>query len=738
MLTPLLRGVAADTGATDQLSMLQRTLLSRPNLQTLISRTDLGLSVGTPDQRERLIDALSTAVKMQSQEKNLFSIEYTNSNPRLARDVVQTLLSIFTESATASNRSEMENAQQFLRRQIASYEAQLHAVEERRAAFRSKYAGVLPLDGIAGGGVEAARDALARIEIQLQDAKALEVQLRQRMEGMPPVLAGADLPSFPGAATPLAQAEAKLSELRTLYTDNYPGVIEQEKLVRQLRRDGGGRAAPGPASRGGIPNPIYDQLMVKLVDVQSSVASLTHQREVAQANLDRIERIRRDQPALLAEYQNLDRDYGVLRKNYDELQARLQAASIAAAADTQADKVRLRVIDPPDIPLLPVWPSRPMLLIGVLVAGLGVGGATVVLLAQFDRSFSTLEDLRALGLPGTRRPVRYRRRPIRKPPCPRRRSGRPGPGAADRPFRRAASSHPARPPGLTPMSNESHLIERAAARLVSAVPGALGSVPATAPGPLEASVSAPRDAARPPAVPLALLERAGLMAGTANRDRIAEELWLVQRQVLRAAFAPAGPETGAYPNLLMVTSPRAGEGKSFTALNLAASIARQGDHPVLLIDADAKAASLSELVALRQAPGLLDLAGEGSLDAARLEHPTALDRLSILPVGRVRARGSDLLASRHVAQLLHGLARRQSDRLVILDAPPCLVTSDPAALARIVGQIILVVEAERTQRAQVEAALDLIQDCPAINLVLNKMQHDGGHAFGAYAPYYTS
>ncbi|MBV8614876.1 MAG: hypothetical protein JOY66_14090 [Acetobacteraceae bacterium] len=395
VLTPLLRGVAVDTNATDQLSVLQRTLLSRPNLQTLIAKTDLGLSVNTPDQRERLIDRLSTEIKMQSQEKNLFSIEYTNANPRLARDVVQTLLSIFIESATASNRSEMENAQQFLRRQIASYEAQLHAMEERRAAFRSKYAGVLPLDGTAGGGVEAARDALTRIEIQLQDAKALEAQLKQRMEGMPPVLAGADVPG--GAATPLAQAEARLSELRALFTDRYPGVIEQEALVRRLRQSGGGPAAGGV--RGGVPNPVYDQLAVRLVDAQSSVASLTHQREVAQASLERIERVRRDQPALLAEYENLDRDYGVLRKNYDELQARLQAATIAAAADTQADKVHLRVIDPPEVPLLPVWPSRPLLVAGVLAAGLGAGAGAAALLAQFDQSFSTLEDLRALGLP---------------------------------------------------------------------------------------------------------------------------------------------------------------------------------------------------------------------------------------------------------------------------------------------------------------------------------------------------
>ncbi len=292
------------------------------------------------------------------------------------------------------------------------------------------------------------------------------------------------------------------------------------------------------------------------------------------------------------------------------------------------------------------------------------------------------------------------------------------------------------------MPNAPHLIERAAARLAAAgtLPGALAAPPASgdAAGLRETPASAPRDGARQALVPLALLKRAGLLADTANRGRSAEELRLIQRQILRTAFAPASPETGAHPNLLMVTSAAPKEGKSFTALNLAASIALQGDHPVLLIDADAKATSLSELVALSKAPGLLDLIAEEELDAVRLEHPTTLGRLSILPNGRARTHSSDLLASRHAAQLLHELARRRPDRLVILDAPPCLITSDPAALAPAMGQIILVVEAERTQRAQVEAALDLIQDCPAITLVLNKMQHDGSHAFGAYATYNAS
>ncbi len=109
--------------------------------------------------------------------------------------------------------------------------------------------------------------------------------------------------------------------------------------------------------------------------------------------------MQREQPSVLAEYQNMDRDYGVLRRNYDELLARLHAANIAEAADTQADKVQLRVVDPPEVPRLPISPNRILLVTGVLVAGLGAGAGACLLLAQLDRSFATVEQLRALGLP---------------------------------------------------------------------------------------------------------------------------------------------------------------------------------------------------------------------------------------------------------------------------------------------------------------------------------------------------
>jgi hypothetical protein len=148
-----------------------------------------------------------------------------------------------------------------------------------------------------------------------------------------------------------------------------------------------------------VPNPVYDQLKIKLIEADTQVASLTRQHDEAVQTQDRLEKISREQPGLFAEYQNMDRDYNVLRKNYEDLLGRLQSANIAQAADTQADKVKLQVIDPPEVPRIPAAPNRPLLVTGVLLGGVAIGLGITVLFGQLDRSFSSVEELRTLGLP---------------------------------------------------------------------------------------------------------------------------------------------------------------------------------------------------------------------------------------------------------------------------------------------------------------------------------------------------
>lgn len=238
-----------------------------------------------------------------------------------------------------------------------------------------------------------------------------------------------------------------------------------------------------------------------------------------------------------------------------------------------------------------------------------------------------------------------------------------------------------------------------------------------------------------PPIGLETLERGGMLDWSRTRNRISEEFRLVQRQILRDAF---GPDANAgFSNLLMVTSARPGEGKSFTSVNLAGSIARQGDNHVLLVDADSKRNSFSHALGVSDNRGLLDMLANPKIDASPLIVKTRIERLSILPVGHKRERSAELFSTIEMARLIQSVGQRYADRLVILDAPPCLSTSDAAMLAPLVGQILFVVEAARTQRNEIEASLDLIQACPKITLVLNKQTISSRYTFGAYSSYYT-
>jgi protein-tyrosine kinase len=237
-------------------------------------------------------------------------------------------------------------------------------------------------------------------------------------------------------------------------------------------------------------------------------------------------------------------------------------------------------------------------------------------------------------------------------------------------------------------------------------------------------------------IDMAALERAGMIDWEQARSRISEEFRIVQRQVLRNSISPDVVEQGN-ANLVMLTSSRPGEGKSFISLNLAAGIARQQDHDVLLVDIDYKQDSICAALGLAGARGLLDLVTDPTLDPDEVIVRTDLKNLSILPIGRNGERSPELFASRQATRTIQSLGRRYSDRLVVLDSPPCLATSEPGVLASIVGQIVLVVEAEKTQREEVGAAMDLIHTCPTITLLLNKAQLSNRYTFGAYSSSYS-
>ena len=227
------------------------------------------------------------------------------------------------------------------------------------------------------------------------------------------------------------------------------------------------------------------------------------------------------------------------------------------------------------------------------------------------------------------------------------------------------------------------------------------------------------------------LGKAGLVGEPDSR--VAEEFRIVQNRVLRLSFGENGAAASGARNLVMITSALKGEGKSFVSLNLAGEIARHRDRRVLLVDADPKPGGLSRLFGVASARGLVDVARDSTLDIADLVLPTAAEGLDVLPVGQNDTHSGEVFASRRMGEVLDLIAHRYTNRLIILDAPPCLSSSTPHALASVCGQVVLVVAANSTQQSDVEAALDLLQVCPHVSLLLNKVAPWMTHSFGSYS-----
>jgi receptor protein-tyrosine kinase len=228
---------------------------------------------------------------------------------------------------------------------------------------------------------------------------------------------------------------------------------------------------------------------------------------------------------------------------------------------------------------------------------------------------------------------------------------------------------------------------------------------------------------------------AGMVTPETPRSQISDEYRVIKRPLLLNAEGK-----GAVPveqgNLIMVTSSMPGEGKTFSSINLAMSIAMELDKTVLLVDADVARPSVLRVLKLPPTKGLMDVLTGDKVDLSNVLLRTNVDKLSILPAGTSHSRATEFLASEAMVQLLEEIATRYSDRIVIFDSPPLLVTTEARTLASHMGQVVLVVEAEKTTHSNVKQALATIEACPVKLLMLNKGARGKAGGYGGYYGYY--
>ncbi|MGN6374547.1 MAG: XrtA system polysaccharide chain length determinant [Sphingomonas sp.] len=378
---------------------VRQTLTSAVNLQKVVRGTSLANSVASDQDMAARVGALQQAIKITAQQNNLFEIEATAANPKLAHDIVQKLIDIFVDQNLADDRDENSQTLKFLDAQLAQRQQQLQQADQQRQDFQNRYLAALPGTGSLDDRISAAHAQLAQVSADLAAAQSALSTVNAQIAGTAPTVPGANGVTGGPAAARVAAIEGQLAEARARgWTDNYPDVVALKSQLAAAKA--AARHEPAAASAGGSPNPMYLSLKSMQADKQATVAALTQQRDQLQSDLTQLDAKLADDPGVAAQQAQIERNYQVMKDQYDKLLADREDVQLRGQVQTQTDAVKFSVIDPPNSPTVPTSPNRPLLLSGVLLVGLLGGIGVAFALSQLKMTFATAARLeKASGMP---------------------------------------------------------------------------------------------------------------------------------------------------------------------------------------------------------------------------------------------------------------------------------------------------------------------------------------------------
>jgi polysaccharide chain length determinant protein (PEP-CTERM system associated) len=410
ILQPLLSGLTVQPNVEQEVAILSRTLISRPNLQKLVRMTDMDLQVKTAEERERLIDRLMGTLFIRHVGNNLYTIGVTHERPAQAGRVVQSLLSIFVESGLSGKSNDSGQAKRFIEEQIKAYEQKLAEAENRLKEFKLKNLDLNAASGDFFGNLSALTENMRQARLQLQEALQKRDALKEQMtsEEARPAPQGPAEPA-PAVATPDLDARISLlaknlDEMLLRYTENHPDVVNTRRIIKEVeaQRDEERkrltaelekRQQPGVAAG----NPVYPQLKLALAEAEAQVAGLRARvADFEKRHAALLERAR-SVPEREAEFAALNRDYAIQKQNYESLVTRRESANISGEVGAATGFADFRVIDPPRVSPNPVAPNRKMLVPLVLLASLGAGFAAAYLFSVVHPTFNDNRGLKRIG-----------------------------------------------------------------------------------------------------------------------------------------------------------------------------------------------------------------------------------------------------------------------------------------------------------------------------------------------------
>lgn len=421
ILKPLLTGLAVQPNEEQQIGMMSRTLISRPNVDRVIQMAEMDLKVTSPEAREKLVTTLIKDIKFdavrttaRSQSPNLYAISYRNANAKTAQTVVQSLLSIFVETNLGQSRRDSDQARKFIDEQIQQYERRLLDAENALKEFKLKHLNAMP--DLAQGSLNRVNElqkTVAAARLELRQAENSRDATKRELAGVAPSFtseqASEAVRTMPTELDGRIELQQKrLDELRLRFTDAHPDVVGTRRVLEQLEEQRKAErkamvATPNsPAAMRTLSqvNPVYQQLRLSLADAESKIAALRVRLADAEAQLAQASAMAQTIPKVEAEYAQLNRDYEVNKKNYELLLTRRESAQMSGQMSASGGGAEFRIIDPPRVAPEPVWPNRPLLLGAVLLVSLGAGLAVAWLRDQIRPTFFDLSTLRSVsGMP---------------------------------------------------------------------------------------------------------------------------------------------------------------------------------------------------------------------------------------------------------------------------------------------------------------------------------------------------
>lgn len=424
VLRPLLKGIVVDTNVLSEVELMQRTLLSTPNLTKISHMSDLDLDVKTPRDQQNLITQLRRRITITTEGPGLFSISYRDSIPQRAQKVVESILNVFVESNLGNRRKDLVMARNFIDEQINAYQQKLDDIEKRMADFKAKNIDMLSGDQTIVSRLEAAAAAMQKTRTELAEARDQQKELQRQLANVPEFVettnadaTGPDLnpPGDIADSNPLGEATARVAELKKKLSDlllsdteQHPDVVRVKHQLEQAQKEleaaqntkSKNLSLPDNSQARGVkstlPNPIYQQLKVQLVTLDTTIASLSGRLARNAEEVKKWKQLAQSSPELNAQMVRLGRDYEIIKRNYQELVNRREAAKMGEEVQGQTQTVSYRVVDPPELPSKPTGPNRPLFLGIVLIAGVVGGCGLAFLLIHVDDTIRNTVQLQHL------------------------------------------------------------------------------------------------------------------------------------------------------------------------------------------------------------------------------------------------------------------------------------------------------------------------------------------------------